>query len=130
MTPNIKGNIAELAIALDCSKKGYQVSIPFGENAPYDLIVGIQKKLIRVQVKYLTMRKNGTISVPSTSTTGVKYTSDNIDYIAAYCPTNDSIYWINVDELAHSSIALRIEESKNNQAKNVRWAKDYINMRD
>lgn len=52
----LKGDIAVAAVILDLTKKGYIISEPMSENAPYDLICDTGKKLLRIQVKY---RANG-----------------------------------------------------------------------
>lgn len=59
----LKGDIAVAAVILDLTKKGYIISEPMSENAPYDLICDTGDKLLRVQVKY---RKNG--HIPSKTT--------------------------------------------------------------
>ena len=54
----LKGDIAVSAVIFDLTKKGYIISEPMSENAPYDLICDTGEKLLRIQVKY---RANGTI---------------------------------------------------------------------
>ena len=45
------GNLTELQCLTSFVSLGYNVSIPYGDNAKYDFIADIQGKLIRVQVK-------------------------------------------------------------------------------
>ena len=52
----LKGDIAVAAVIFDLTKKGYIVSEPMSENAPYDLICDTGENLLRIQVKY---RKDG-----------------------------------------------------------------------
>lgn len=54
----LKGDIAVAAVIFDLTKKGYIISEPMSENAPYDLICDTGEKLLRIQVKY---RENETI---------------------------------------------------------------------
>ena len=54
----LKGDIAVAAVIFDLTKKGYIVSEPMSENAPYDLICDTGSKLLRIQVKY---RKDGCV---------------------------------------------------------------------
>ena len=54
----LKGDIAVAAVILNLTKKGYIVSEPMSENAPYDLICDTGNKLLKIQVKY---RKDGVI---------------------------------------------------------------------
>jgi hypothetical protein len=53
-----KGNIAEVEAIRFFLKKGYSVSVPFGDNAPYDLIIESASKLYRVQVRHSTWKNN------------------------------------------------------------------------
>ena len=48
-----------------------------------------------------------------------------IDYFAVYCPETGGVYLIPVDHAGVSQMSLRLVPTKNNQEKNVRWAKDY-----
>lgn len=54
----LKGDIAVAAVIFDLTKKGYILSEPMSENAPYDLICDTGSKLYKLQVKY---RKSGEI---------------------------------------------------------------------
>jgi hypothetical protein len=54
------------------------------------------------------------------------YSSDDIDAIAAYCPTTRRSYLLPISEVAgRSLIHIRLSAPKNNQASDVRWARDY-----
>lgn len=55
-----KGDLAELMVAADLRRRGYVISIPFGEDCNYDLVLD-RGPLERVQVKYST--SNGEIVV-------------------------------------------------------------------
>ena len=52
MNSKDKGNIGEAIMLAEFIKRGIQVSIPFGDNARYDLIIDLNGKLYKVQVKY------------------------------------------------------------------------------
>lgn len=47
-----KGNIGESVVLTEFIKRGIQVSIPFGDNARYDLIADFNGRLNKIQVKY------------------------------------------------------------------------------
>lgn len=47
------------------------------------------------------------------------------DYFAVYCDELDKVYLILVDDVGTTRANLRLVPTKNNQEKNVRWAKDY-----
>ena len=52
MNSKAKGNIGEGVVLSEFVKRGIQVSIPFGDNARYDLIAEFNGKLNKIQVKY------------------------------------------------------------------------------
>jgi len=55
-----------------------------------------------------------------------KYTGDEIDFVAAYCPDTNHIYYLRMSAFEGKSMAfLRIEPPKNGQAERVIWAKDF-----
>lgn len=130
-----KGDIAELAIATDLVKRGYQVAIPFSSSSDWDLLLIRQTSFERIQVKYAEMMKNGTIPVrtrthsnTSNQRTTRVYTSTEIDWLAVYCPDTDKCYYLPVDDLGCNELRLRVEPSRNNQSQNVRWASDYESL--
>jgi hypothetical protein len=47
------------------------------------------------------------------------------DLFIAYCPQNDRVYAVPVDEATVTDIRLRIDPPANNQRLGVRWATDY-----
>ncbi len=51
MSTKLKGDIAEQAAILRLLELGWGVAKPLGDRLPYDLIVDINGKLIRLQVK-------------------------------------------------------------------------------
>jgi hypothetical protein len=53
---NSKGEISEGHVIAYLLKRGYAVSIPFGNNQRYDLILDDGDRLWRVQVKTARMR--------------------------------------------------------------------------
>ena len=52
------GDLAELKVITDLTERGFDVSIPFGDNCKYDLIVDINGSLKKVQVKARSTRNN------------------------------------------------------------------------
>ena len=56
MTTNQKGAIAEAAIALEAVKLGVEVYRPMAEGGRYDLIFGLEDRLLRVQCKWAARR--------------------------------------------------------------------------
>jgi PD-(D/E)XK endonuclease len=51
MDTKLKGDIAEQSVLLFALRKGWGVSVPVGDRLPYDLILDVNGKLVKVQVK-------------------------------------------------------------------------------
>jgi PD-(D/E)XK endonuclease len=68
-TKKQKGDLAELKVACDLRRRGYLVLIPFGEEAPYDIVIDRDGKLERIQVKYRDRGDGAVIEVPCYSQT-------------------------------------------------------------
>jgi hypothetical protein len=132
MNSKSKGDVAELYIAAVLIDSGYTISKPLGENQAYDLVVDSGIKLLRLQCKYITLKKNGIIAIAkrtcdARSVVLTPYSSDNVDAFAVYCPTNKQIYYVRIGEFTtNTSISLRIEPPKNKQTYNIRLASDYL----
>ena len=43
-----------------------------------------------------------------------------------HCPDTDAVYLVPIADVPDRGACLRVEPTKNNQAKGVRWAKDYM----
>ena len=106
-----KGNIAETFVLANLIKEGFAVSIPYGENSRYDLIIDTKKGLKRIQVKYISKRKDrGSYVLPLRSIRANKnknriihYTSDQVDFMVGYCLDNNSCYIIPMDKIKMKS---------------------------
>ena len=127
-----KGNLTELQCITAFYKLGYQVSIPYGENSRYDFIADVDGKLIRVQVKTSSIKKNtqgaisfATVSTRINSTQNIthRYTKNEIDYFATYW--QEQCYLIPVEETASREKTLRFIPPANGQTKGITFAKDY-----
>lgn len=130
-----KGNISELKIITRLIELGFVVSIPYGENSRYDLIVDCEGKLYKVQVKtgrYLKDRGHIDDSAQSTKSyiNGFEITNsrksyfNQVDFIGIYCPQLDKCYMVPIkDNKTH--IILRVDPAKNNQQKGTILAEQY-----
>ena len=131
LTTKQKGNITEMECILAFMKAGYKVSIPYGEDCKYDLVVDINNKLYRIQCKTshaLTNPEDGfkfkTKSVVIT-THGVKenhYETNEIDYFATMYEGN--CYLVPVGE-SNNEITLRFRYPANGQKKGISLAENY-----
>lgn len=114
---------------------GYNVLTPYGDNTRYDLVIeDADGNFYRVQCK--TGRSNGEYIefAPASlyyhtragrTTYGSRDYRGQVEYFAVYCPKTNGVYLIPVDHAGVSQMFLRLVPTKNNQEKNVRWAKDY-----
>jgi len=118
MNTSEKGDASEAAVIAALKLQGYQVSIPFGDSARYDLIVDDGGELLKVQVKTATeQRQSGAVtfncytdSYKNGGNRNTKhYTSDDIDGFAVYAPSLDTCYWVNVETAGKSKMTLRYE---------------------
>ncbi len=131
-----KGDLAELRVAADLIARGCRLSIPFGEDADYDLIADYEGRLHRVQVKYA--QSDGTVikvkcfshSLTAGRIRATKhYTAAMVDWVVVYDLTTDRCYyvpsWILGAE-GRSSLYLRLAPTSNGQSLRVRLAEDYV----
>jgi hypothetical protein len=128
MHKKTKGAIAEMAVAAKLLKAGWNVLFPFGENSRYDLAGEKNGKFIKVQVKYVSPSK-GVLRVnckSSNNWTVDKYTSKDIDFIAAYDPCSSNIYFIPPSKFNSSAIVLRLSPARNKQRASINEAKDFL----
>ena len=116
-----KGKLTELQCITAFSEQGYVVSIPYGDDARYDFIADIDGKLLRIQVKTSSLKKDteNAISFSCRSThvnckgvVNTHYSKDEIDFFATYW--NGQCYLVPIEE---SSVikTLRFSPPKNGQ---------------
>ena len=129
MNTKDKGNITELKVMTRLAELGHTVSVPFGENARYDLIWDDDGQLKRVQCKTGRLR-NGVIRFNTCSRDKrdflKKKSYDNeVECFGVYCGDNDTVYVVPVDDAPSAEGTLRVLAAKNGQSSGVRMAKDY-----
>ena len=88
-SPNVKGNVAELAIAKAAAELGLPVYGPLTEHGRYDLVIEIGARLFRVQCKWgrlmheksvIYVQTGGNRSTPGGYVRSV-YTAEEVDLI-------------------------------------------------
>lgn len=124
MNSKDKGNIGESLALSEFVKRNITVSIPFGDNARYDLIAEFNGKLNKIQVKYCNQKisESNSISCPCSSslnhtTNKIHTTYENeIDYFVFYLAEWDKILLVPIQDIGNKkSIAFRLDKPKNNQ---------------
>lgn len=128
------GDVSEMKIATRLMELGYSVLNPIGDNDPYDLVFEDENgELQKVQCKTGRTVADGralkfSVSSQSRHKSSERYTyHGQIDYFGVYYPENQKAYLVPFDEVSNCSYnaRLRIEASKNNQSKRVRFAKEF-----
>lgn len=126
-----KGNLTELQCLTAFYEQGCHVSLPYGENSRYDMIVDVNGKLLRVQVKTSSLKKEDenaiefscrSTRVNSQGVVSNRYTSNEIDYFATFW--KGVCYLIPITECSVSK-TLRFVPPKSGQIKGISFAKDY-----
>src|SRR5487761_1093226 len=132
LTPSQKGAVAEAAITTAALELGLTVLRPLCEGRRYDIVIDLEPQLLRVQCK-LARELDGVLLVMTHTNrftphgyVSTKYTSDEVDAVAAYAPKTQRCYLLPIDEVtSRRGIHLRVAPAKNNQAQGIRWARDY-----
>ena len=129
-----KGDIGEAKCLAKMIELGIPVSLPFGDNQRYDMIIDVNGQLKRIQVKYSSFSENqGSIIFKissSTNHTTNKHCDtyeNNVDGFLLYNSLNDEIYYLPIEiDQGRKTITLRMEPSKNGQTKNCLFTKDFL----
>lgn len=119
-----KGDIGEAMVLADLVAHNVQVLQPFGDHARYDLVIDINGKFLKLQIKYCDQKtKNNSIICPCVSstnhTTNKHYSSykDDVDYMCFYIVEWNKIAYVPIQEIGNlKSFTIRNQLPKNNQA--------------
>jgi hypothetical protein len=133
--PKVIGDHSQAMVLARLVQAFPQVLVPFGENCRYDLVIAEGDSFIRVQCKTGRLRKGAirfnacshTYHHPSNRGTR-KYQHhyrNQADAFGVYCPELDKVYLVPVDEVGTRQAYLRVDPTRNNQSRKVRWAQDY-----
>ncbi|WP_226482445.1 group I intron-associated PD-(D/E)XK endonuclease [Natrinema amylolyticum] len=107
----------------------YSVSVPFGDNDKYDLVIDDGTDLYRLQCKTGWSNKAETLrfNTHSQTTKNGAYHEDtyhdSIDAFLVYYPENGQFYWINTDDATEQKMELRFESEINHPS--INWAAEY-----
>ena len=110
------------------AKKGFSVSLPFGNNQRYDMIVDDGQRLMKAQVKTGRLR-SGVVMFHSCSTNG--FTGSHAGYkgqadiFLVYCQEIDKVFMVPVDKVGTTVVSLRIDPPRCSQQRRINWAKDF-----
>jgi PD-(D/E)XK endonuclease len=127
------GEISEAAIITRFLQLGYVVLVPYGGNQRYDLVIeDSEGQFWRVQCKSGQLDEGNSVLRFDTANHNVtgknrqnRHYRGQCDYFAVYNEKINRVYLVPVDQVSDARANLRLTTPKNNQTKNVRWAKDY-----
>jgi hypothetical protein len=123
-----KGNEAEAMILAALVERGLDVCVPFGGGQPYDLMVDLGgSDTLKVQCKTAWEIK-GCIAFHTQSTDhgrGRRPYFGLAHIFGVYFPPTRSVYLVPLDAVAGSQGRLRLEPTRNNQLKKIRFAADF-----
>ncbi|QCS44025.1 group I intron-associated PD-(D/E)XK endonuclease [Natrinema versiforme] len=123
------GDETEARAISELIASGYSVSIPFGDNDKYDLIVDDGTDLYRIQCKTGWSNKPETLrfNTHSQTTKDGTYHEETyhglIDAFLVYYPENEQFYWIRAADATGQKMELRFESEIDHPS--INWAMDY-----
>jgi hypothetical protein len=129
VNPKAIGEKSEGQIISRLLRTGKTVLKPLGDNQRYDLVLDEGDRFVRIQCKTGRLR-NGAVEFATCSSyahrgLGTKDYRGQADIFAVYCPDTDGCYLVPVDAVGMTKCSLRIQGSRNGQAKYVRLAAEF-----
>lgn len=129
MDSHEKGDATEARVVAELKERGIPVSIPFGDNERYDVIVTAPHgELFRVQIKTGWLN-DGVIEFHGksqhTNSGGNTYTTydGDVEYFIVFVPELESLYLVGEQEF-QTSMRLRVEEPDQIH-ETINWAAEY-----
>ena len=126
-----KGDLGVLKAQVDLHQQGFTILIPVTEHAPFDLVAYRHGVFKRVQVKYKSVNRHGSLEVKFRTCWNDKHGThvravdkDEIDLYCIYCPDTDECYYLDPNDY-EKSVSLRVRKPKNNQRIRVKHAADF-----
>lgn len=127
-----KGELVEHIVIVELMKRSIVCSEPVGDNQPYDLVIELNNKLLKVQVRTcLKVRNTLRVSFQSQRiNTKRKYavsSAKKVDLFIGYSFETNKVYVVGKNILSKNSnsVMLRLSKPKNNQVKKIKFAQDY-----
>ncbi|WBL99275.1 hypothetical protein [Salmonella phage SPTD1] len=130
MNTKQRGMIGETRFLFKCTELGITVSQPFGDNAPYDFVIDVNGRLLKVQCKTLMMDKNTYLLDASTTNfyngkCKSVYHGEKVDLYYGYHPETGIEVLVDPKQYP-KNLRLRVEPPKNNQVVGIKWLKDFL----
>ena len=124
-----RGDETEVKAMQQLIAAGNSVSVPFGDNDKYDLVVDDGTRLYRVQCKTAWRNKDEMIrfNTHSQTTSEGEYHErtyhGDIDAFLVRHPETETFYWIDIDEASEKKMALRFDAEIDHPS--INWVEDF-----
>ena len=130
----VKGDIGVLKAQCACAEQGWGILVPLTEHAHFDFVIYKDNEFKRVQAKYRSKSKSGSIEVQFKSTWSdknklhiQKVDKSQLDLYAVFCPETNEVYFFDPTQFS-GSVTLRVDIPKNGQQKNIKFASNYLQV--
>lgn len=135
--PNKKqqGNLAEISALKEFLKYGLKVSLPYGDNSTYDLIVEDNSAtLYKIQVKSSEQINKDGVYKFSTARKRINtqgnytdsYKRNEVDYFVLYGVSLDELYILKFEEAGTNDTYIRVEPPKRKGGSTPKMREDYL----
>lgn len=130
-----QGNLGEISALKEFLKYGFKVSLPFGDNTSYDLIVEDNSNtLYKIQVKSSEQINKDGVYKFSTSKKRINtqrnytkvYEKNEVDYFVLYGVSLDELYILKFDEAGTNDTCIRVEPPKRKGGAIPKMREDYL----
>ncbi|HLF19088.1 MAG TPA: group I intron-associated PD-(D/E)XK endonuclease [Candidatus Omnitrophota bacterium] len=121
MDTKLKSDIAESAVITELLSRGYKVLRPVGDRLPYDIVVNVNGRFIRLQVKTAWYNKLKSMYIVDNRRTRTNrrfmkrsfYTAEDFDLAVLYVHESKSFYIMPVDVfISYGSSVAIVEDEK------------------
>lgn len=123
-----KGNAAEARLLAELVGRGYDVLVPFGGGQPYDLALDLGDLVLKVQCKTAWLTAGGSCLMFNCRSTdhgrGPQRYEGLADVFGVSLPP-DSVYLVPLHSVGGFVGRLRLEPTRNNQKRGVRFAAEF-----
>ncbi len=106
---------------------GYEVLLPFGAAARYDLACDVNGRLMRIQCKTGTLQDGAVVfKTANWNRKGERLNyRGQVDFFGVHCPQTAKIYLVPVEDVGELEGRLRVEPTRNMQNRRIRWDEGY-----
>ena len=132
VNPNLRGVIAESAIAHEAAQLGFAVLVPAFGAPRCDMVLEHAGRVIRVQCKSARLEGEVVVIAAVTSrrsATGyirTTYTADEVDVIAAHCAELKRSFAVPITDFGPGgTMSLRLSPPRNGQRAGLHFADEY-----